>query len=181
MTGPATGVTAVGVGWTRWGPALRGAGTVAAMDDQDRHSSQRSDDDSDNTPEPEPVRLDTGGPASVGSDSVDPGTTPAVPANSASGDSGSANGASGDRTSGDRTAGDSDPRSTAAAEGDRSVAGAGDPLASLEADIASVASALETIDRIVAEDRSGPGAAEEIASVVSPERFPVSVPTQQTP
>ncbi|MEZ5270436.1 MAG: hypothetical protein R2789_18455 [Microthrixaceae bacterium] len=44
-----------------------------------------------------------------------------------------------------------------------------------------MASALETIDRIVAEDRSGPGAAEEIASGRFPERFPVSVPTQQTP
>jgi purine nucleoside permease len=46
-------------------------------------------------------------------------------------------------------------------------------LEQLEADVASVASAMETVDRIVAEATSGEAAASEIAAVVSPERFPL--------
>ena len=42
----------------------------------------------------------------------------------------------------------------------------------LEADIASVASAMETVDRIVAESDAGSAAA-EISAVVSAERFPL--------
>ncbi|MGI9579166.1 MAG: hypothetical protein ACR2OH_13275 [Microthrixaceae bacterium] len=46
-------------------------------------------------------------------------------------------------------------------------------LEELEADISSVASALETVDRIVAETPDGESAATEIAAVVSPQRFPL--------
>lgn len=46
-------------------------------------------------------------------------------------------------------------------------------LEQLEADVASVASAMETVDRIVAESTTGEAAASEIAAVVSPERFPL--------
>lgn len=46
-------------------------------------------------------------------------------------------------------------------------------LDQLESDVASVASAMETVDRIVAETPSGDAAATEIAAVVSPERFPL--------
>jgi len=48
----------------------------------------------------------------------------------------------------------------------------GPRLDRLEADIASVASAMETVDRIVAESDGGSAAA-EIAAVVSPQRFPL--------
>lgn len=48
----------------------------------------------------------------------------------------------------------------------------GPRLDRLEADIASVASAMETVDRIVAQSDGGPAAA-EIAAVVSAERFPL--------
>lgn len=44
-------------------------------------------------------------------------------------------------------------------------------LDQLEADISAVASALETVDRIVAETDDGESAAAEIAVVVSPDRF----------
>ena len=45
-------------------------------------------------------------------------------------------------------------------------------LDQLEADVASVASAMETVDRIVAGESTGEAAAAEIAAVVSAERFP---------
>ena len=46
-------------------------------------------------------------------------------------------------------------------------------LDQLEVDISAVASALETVDRIVAESSDGASAAGEIAAVVSPGRFPL--------
>ncbi len=46
-------------------------------------------------------------------------------------------------------------------------------LDDLESDIAAVASAMESVDRIVAESTGGESAAAEIAAVVSAARFPL--------
>ncbi len=46
-------------------------------------------------------------------------------------------------------------------------------LDELEADIAAVASAMESLDRAVAESPDAHAAAAEIAVIVSPERFPL--------
>lgn len=46
-------------------------------------------------------------------------------------------------------------------------------LDQLESDIAAVAAAMESVDRIVAEGGAGESVAAEIAGVVSPQRFPV--------
>lgn len=57
----------------------------------------------------------------------------------------------------------------------------GGVVAQLESDIAAVASALETIDRIVAEDGASPRAADEIEAVVSEERFSAGDSPQPAP
>jgi hypothetical protein len=57
----------------------------------------------------------------------------------------------------------------------------GTRLGRLEADISDVASALETVDRIVSEAPDGDSAASEIAAVVSPERFPLDTDAQGPP
>jgi len=50
-------------------------------------------------------------------------------------------------------------------------------LDELEADLAAVASAMETLDRIVAESGEREGAAAEIAAVVSADRFRIDPPS----
>jgi hypothetical protein len=47
-------------------------------------------------------------------------------------------------------------------------------LEQLEADQAAVEAAMESLDRIVAEDGSGRARATQIDAVVSPERFPLA-------
>jgi hypothetical protein len=54
-------------------------------------------------------------------------------------------------------------------------------LDDLESDIAAVASAMDSLDRIVAESPGGESAAAEIAAVVSPERFPLGSDPAQKP
>lgn len=51
-------------------------------------------------------------------------------------------------------------------------------LEEFESDIAAVASAMETVDRIVAESDGGESAAAEIRAVVSTERFPIESDAQ---
>ena len=52
-------------------------------------------------------------------------------------------------------------------------------LDQMESDIAAVASAMDSVDRIVAESEGGESAAAEIAAVVSADRLPVEADNQQ--
>lgn len=54
-------------------------------------------------------------------------------------------------------------------------------LEQLEADISSVATALESVDRVVAETADGEAAAAEISALVSPERFPLAADSPAVP
>ena len=54
-------------------------------------------------------------------------------------------------------------------------------LEQLEADISSVATALESVDRVVAETADGEAAAAEIRALVSPERFPLATDSPAVP
>jgi hypothetical protein len=54
-------------------------------------------------------------------------------------------------------------------------------LEQMEADISSVATALESVDRVVAETADGESAAAEIRALVSPERFPLGTDSPTGP
>lgn len=69
-----------------------------------------------------------------------------------------------------------EPESPAISTTPPATAGAGDrsSLEQLEADLAAVESAMESLERIAGSDTPGAARAAEIAAVVSPQRFPLA-------